>query len=410
VLGSGTFTMTNQLTIRNKGIKLVGQGLDGATATTLDFGGTAAQSNGVDVVGDGFLIADLVVLDAPKDGIRVENTNGVTFHHIRATWTEASKSTNGAYGIYPVHSQNVLVEDSEAHNASDAGLYVGQCQHVIVRNNKVSGNVAGLEIENVQYADVYGNTATDNTGGIVVFDLPGNPIIGRDIRLRDNMIHDNNHINFASGGTVAAIPVGTGTFAMASRRVEITNNTYANNDTGDIAVISGLTLDQDPAHWTQPTAGLIGTYNDLGLDVLAADTVSNFRSKEILISGNHHTGSGTDPDIDNSLKVGLLLSVVYATYFNDAPVDSVLYDAVGETKFMSVDVNGTINTNDNKICAGGNTEGTFASLDLADQPMDGSPFIKFYRPAAPFKPFNCTALTTGAVAEVVLPATQPALP
>ena len=91
------------------------------------------------------------------------------------------------------------MEDSIAERASDAGLYVGQCIDVIVRNNEVRGNVAGLEIENTQFADVYGNVAHDNTAGIVVFDLPGNPIVGRDVRIRDNMIVDNNQTNFAPG-------------------------------------------------------------------------------------------------------------------------------------------------------------------------------------------------------------------
>lgn len=187
--------------IRNaSGVNLVGQGID---TTTLSFTGVSAQTNGIDVIGDDFLVQDLTVLDAGKDGIRVEASVGVTFRRIRATWTNEGRSSNGAYGIYPVSSQNVLVEDSFAENASDAGLYVGQCRNVVVRRNRVTGNVAGLEIENTQYADVYENHAEDNTGGIVVFDLPGNPIVGRDVRLRDNTIVRNNRRNFAPGGTVA---------------------------------------------------------------------------------------------------------------------------------------------------------------------------------------------------------------
>ncbi|KAB2892596.1 MAG: hypothetical protein F9K40_18145, partial [Kofleriaceae bacterium] len=274
ILGSGRFVMTNSLTIRTDGIHLIGQGID---ETTLDYAETTAQVNGVDVQSDDFLVQDLTVLDAPKDGIRVEDSDGVVFRRIRTSWTAVSDPTNGAYGIYPVKSKRVLVEDSRAENASDAGLYVGQCEHVIVRNNVVAGNVAGLEIENTQYADVYGNTAEDNTAGIVVFDLPGNPIVGRDVKLRDNIIRNNNHINFAPGGTVAVIPVGTGTFAMASRRVEITGNTYENNNTGDIALLSGLIVESDEARWELATASLNGTWEDLGLAAGAtAATITNF--------------------------------------------------------------------------------------------------------------------------------------
>jgi len=393
VLGAGKFKLTNQLTIRTNGVHLIGQGID---TTTLDFGGATAQGNGVDVVGNDFLIQDLTVLDAPKDGIRVEASTGVTYRRIRATWSKPSATTNGAYGIYPVKSQNVLVENSRAENASDAGLYVGQCQHVIVRNNVVTGNVAGLEIENTQYADVYGNTAEDNTGGIVVFDLPGNPIVGRDVRLHDNMIRNNNHVNFGTPGTtVAGIPVGTGTFAMASRRVEITGNTYQNNNTTDISLISGLVVEMDMSKWTLPTAGLTGKFNDLGLMPGDAQglTIMNFRGENILVSGNHHSGSGTSPDLHDPMHLGLLLGFGFGT----SPVANVLYDAIMED-FDSTDP--ALNTNKNHMCIGGNTGGTFATLDLGNQATAMKPF---FRPAAPFTPYECLILNGGAVAPVVLP-------
>jgi parallel beta-helix repeat protein len=396
VLGAGTFKMSNQLTLRNKGVHLIGQGID---KTTLDFGKTTTQGNGVDAAqADGFLIQDVTVLDAAKDGIRVENTNGVVFRRIHATWTTPGSSSNGAYGIYPVHSQNVLVEDSKAENASDSGLYVGQCQHVIVRNNTVTGNVAGLEIENTEYADVFGNTATNNSGGIVVFDLPGNPINGRDISVHDNMIQSNNGVNFSSGGTVASIPTGTGTFAMASRRVEISNNTYQDNDTGDIALISGLTLGTKPTDWDLDPATIVGTYQDLNLP-LVNGKIENFRSFNILVAGNHHSGSGTKPSAVDPLHFGLLLGLMYA----GKPVDSVIYDTVAESSFDSTDP--TKNSNDNHMCVGGNTEGTFASMDLTDNA--NNKVTPFFRPAAPFAPFDCTALTGDPIAPVTLPTTLP---
>lgn len=392
VLGAGRFALDGQLTIRTAGAHLIGQGIE---LTTLDFGKATTQGNGVDVIGDDFLIQDLTVLDAPKDGIRVEASKGVVYRRIRATWTKEADSSNGAYGIYPVKSQNVLVENSVAQNAADAGLYVGQCQHVIVRNNTVSGNVAGLEIENTQYADVYNNIAENNTGGIVVFDLPGNPIVGRDVRLRNNVIRNNNHVNFAAGGTVASIPVGTGTFAMASRRVEITGNTYQNNQTGDIALISGLAIEQDVTRWMLPTATLAGKYDDLGLLAGAPGTIMNFRGENIVVKGNTHSGSGTSPDLRDPLMLGLLLRVSNP----NRPVDSVLYDSIGEPMFHSTDA--TMNSNVNHMCVGGETGATFSSMSLATQSITA--LVPFFRPPAPFKPFDCTALNGGPVADVVLP-------
>ena len=47
-----------------------------------------------------------------------------------------------------------------------------RAEHIIVRNSLAEYNVAGIEIENSSFADVYDNTTKNNTGGILVFDLP----------------------------------------------------------------------------------------------------------------------------------------------------------------------------------------------------------------------------------------------
>src|SRR5262245_33190886 len=96
VLGTGRFAMTNQVTIRTTGAHLIGQGID---VTTLDFAPTTTQTNGVDAIGDDFLIQDLTVIDARKDGIRVEASKGVVYRRIRVTSSTPSSASNGAYGI-----------------------------------------------------------------------------------------------------------------------------------------------------------------------------------------------------------------------------------------------------------------------------------------------------------------------
>lgn len=396
VLGKGTFAMTNEVSIQNVAdVHILGQGIG---ETVLDWAGVSAQVNGIAALNtNGFLVQDFTVKNSVKDGIRVEASDRVTYRRIEATWDTPLASTNGAYGIYPVKSKHVLVEDSLASNASDAGLYVGQCQYAIVRRNEVFGNVAGLEIENTQYADVYGNLAENNTAGIVVFDLPGNPVVGRDVRLRDNQIINNNHPNFAPGGTVAIIPAGTGTFAMASRRVEITGNTYMNNGTGDIAILSGLVVDSDPAVWEIANDAVIGDVDDLGLlPGATANTTTNFRTENILIANNTHSGSGMSADTD--MDFGALVQILY---FPVGGTPSIIYDTIGESMFdAEVAAN---NSNDNRICAGGNTNGTgFGSMHVEAQLVSaGSPHLVIED--APFAPFDCTELEGGPVEEVVLP-------
>ena len=64
-------------------------------------------------------------------------------------------------------NQNVLIDGCVAIGASDAGIYVGQSQNIIVKNSIAQYNVAGIEIENSFYADVFDNL-TSHTGGILV--------------------------------------------------------------------------------------------------------------------------------------------------------------------------------------------------------------------------------------------------
>src|SRR5581483_10115819 len=99
-----------------------------------------------------------------------------------------------------------------AIGASDAGIYVGQSQKVVVRKCRAEQNVAGIEIENCTDADVYENMATNNAGGLLVFDLPGlQAKNGRRVRVHDNQVFANNHENFApKGNIVATVAPGTG--------------------------------------------------------------------------------------------------------------------------------------------------------------------------------------------------------
>lgn len=384
LLEAGTYALDRTVTIRNSGINLVGQGID---ETILDFETSPGGGNGVDVIGDSFLVQDLTVANAKKDGIRVEDSDGVIFRRIKATWTRGPHTSNGAYGIYPVKSRNVLVEDSIAENASDAGLYVGQCINVIVRRNEVRQNVAGLEIENTQYADVYENHAENNTAGIVVFDLPGNPVVGRDVRIRDNQIIDNNHTNFAPGGTVAMIPPGTGTFALASRRVEIFNNVYRNNYTASIAILNGLVVDPRDS-WALETSAIIGDIDDLDLPTGDEGIVYNYESTEIYIHDNDIENDGT-AEI-NPQEFGLLMGVLYG---GEPEVDHVIYDGVGET----VDAETPANTsNVNHICV---DQASMVVLGLGLEggeltfPESLGDVARFSAPD--LAPFDCSSFTGG---------------
>ena len=155
---------------------------------------------------EGFTVAD-----SKGDAIKVQACENVIMRDLETTWTGGKQATNGAYGLYPVSSKNVLMEKCEASYASDAGIYVGQSTNVVVRDNYAHNNVAGIEIENTISGEVYNNKATDNTAGMLIFDMPDLPQANGDrIKFYDNVMEGNNGENFAPPGiVVSTLPPGT---------------------------------------------------------------------------------------------------------------------------------------------------------------------------------------------------------
>lgn len=169
---------------------------------------------------------------------------------MRTEWTRGPNPENGPYGIYPVECKNLLVEDSVARGAADAGIYVGQSQNVVIRRNRSEFNVDGFEIENSENVDAYDNVATKNTGGMGVFNLPNLPRQGgRHVRVFNNQLVENNTPNFApkSLGPIYALPTGTGMYVLAIRDVEIFNNKIRNNNTVNVYIIHYKTAVDDTA-------------------------------------------------------------------------------------------------------------------------------------------------------------------
>jgi parallel beta-helix repeat protein len=251
ILPEGEFNMTGALSLDVSNVTVRGEG---EASTVLNFAGQTSGGESFLVTSNNVVLEHFAVVDAPSDGIKFKFSNGVTIRGIRVEWTCGPCEENGAYGIYPVQTKNVLIEDSIAIGASDAGIYVGQSDKIIVRRNTASFNVAGIEIENSTNSDVYENTAIDNTGGILAFDLPNLPREGDQCRIFDNIVRRNNTPNFApEGNIVASVPTGTGILLMAFTDVEVFDNVIEDNQSDGIIVtsyaLSGLP-NEDPNYDT----------------------------------------------------------------------------------------------------------------------------------------------------------------
>ncbi len=190
----------------------------------------------------GITLEGFTIADSKGDAIKVQGCENVIMRDLETTWTNGQLATNGAYGLYPVSSTNVLMEKCEASYAMDAGIYVGQSTNVVVRDNYVHHNVAGLEIENTIAGEVYNNIAKNNTGGMLIFDMPDLPQANGDrIKFYNNTMEGNNGKNFAPKGmVVSTIPPGSGMIIMSHSNIEAYNNTITNHKTLGIAVNSWL--------------------------------------------------------------------------------------------------------------------------------------------------------------------------
>jgi len=305
---AGVHNISRGLSLNVSGVTIRGEGMD---KSILSFKNQVQGAEGLLVTASDFTIEDLAIEDTAGDGLKINEGQNIIIRRVRAEWTNGPDEKNGAYGLYPVQTENLLVEDCVAIAASDAGIYVGQSRNVVVRNNRAVRNVAGIEIENTFSADVYGNVTNENTGGILVFNMPDLPQPGHSTRVFNNTVIGNNTDNFGAEGTpVASVPAGSGIVINSNDRVEIFDNDIADNDTANIIISS---------YYATGWEGI----RDMGAEY-------DPYPETIYIYGNRLSGGGSSPDgLDlKALKVamfgltGSLPDVLWDGYFNAEKVDS----------------------------------------------------------------------------------------
>ena len=261
-LPAGTFEMTDGLSLDVNGVTLTGAG---EGETILDFSSQRGSGEGLLVTSDDCTLSNFTIQETKGDGIKSKGADRIIYRDLTVEWLGEPDEENGAYGVYPVESTDVLVEDVTVRGASDAGIYVGQSSNIIVRDSLAEYNVAGIEIENSAHADVYGNTARHNAGGILVFDLPDLPVMGgNSTRIHDNDIIDNNTRNFAPpGNIVAGVPSGTGVIIMANDKVVVENNRFDNNQTVQV-LITAYSEDFSDEHYNPLARNIVVRSNEYG--------------------------------------------------------------------------------------------------------------------------------------------------
>lgn len=364
VFGAGTFHFTRELSLDAPDVVIRGQGMEGANATVLDF---AEQSSGhgilVEAPGDRFLIEDLAIVDARQNGIEVRKTRGIVFRRIKVEWTadpytfdpssvgegdpgEASeRAPFGRYGIYPTACNHVLVEDIDVRRASDAGVYVGSCNDAVLRNNYATENVSGFQVENTLRADVYGNVGENNVLGMLVHDLPQQSINanGDQTRVFDNEFRGNNFVNFALPQDLTnAIPSGTGMIVLARGNVEIRDNTFADNDTVNLAMVS---------------------FHMMSGDFSVANGYDPYPS-DVQVGANTFSGGGDSPETErrgNVVEFGVFLDLLRNQADFGGSVPDIIYDGIFDPDRVAADPD---SDNPMGICLGSSPHSSFVNLNI----------------------------------------------
>ena len=335
-LPAGHYMFTRPLLLDGKTqITIKGAGME---KTVLSFAMQEEGAEGLKISNaKNIVLEDFTIQDAKGDNIKVTDTYGITFRRLKSEWTGEPKETNGAYAFYPVLSKQVLIEECVAIGSSDAGVYVGQSDSVIIRNNIVYHNVAGIESENSRWVEIYGNETYDNTGGILVFDLPGLTQSGHTTRVYDNKIYRNNYKNFApSGNIVATVPPGTGLMLLATRNIEIFENEIIDNKTIGIGVASYDLIEA------------MGGGNSSGAAEVPSDQKAPYNPyyNDLYIHHNQISNKHWFPTLKNDF--GLLFLTKFPFGTPDVVIDGILG---GETLRMCLQENGDI---------------VFANLDAAN--------------------------------------------
>ena len=305
-LPAGHFFLQNELIIDKPGLTLIGAG---SAKTLLDFSHQQAGAQGVYGTKDNLTLNDFAVSNTKGNGIKIIGASGIRLQRLRVGWP-TSVAANGSYGIYPVLTSNVLVEDCDVYGSSDAGLYVGQSHSVVLRRNFVHANVAGLEVENSSNVDVFENKVTGNTAGVLVFNLPDLIVPdGRKTRVFNNDIRENNLSNFSTAGSIIhLVPSGVGVFLLAARDVEIFDNEIFKNHFTGVAIgnyfstsrkISDQRYDPMPRglsiHGNRFTRGSL-VPNDLNKFTIISKLLFGLRTPEIIYDGvDDGTYSGAKP-------------------------------------------------------------------------------------------------------------------
>jgi parallel beta-helix repeat protein len=194
-----------------------------------------------------FTLDGLTVRDAVDTGVFLRGVAGFRI-------TGGRYLDNGEYGVFPRCSQDGRIDHNTGGGGKDATVYVGVDDTVSVDHNTLSGSVIGIELEDTLNTVVRENRVSGNVAGIFVIVLPGLPRTSTDHSvIEGNRVTDNDLANpfppVCAAPDVPAgcgpftddlqlLPSGTGILNVGGHDVLVRGNVVTGNDTVGIGTVT----------------------------------------------------------------------------------------------------------------------------------------------------------------------------
>ena len=309
-LDEGHFKLSQSLSLNGLNhVTIRGKGID---KTVLSFKGQTKGAEGILISNcKNITLENLTVEDAKGDNVKFMECDSIIIRKVQANWTGKVSKFNGAYALYPVMCNNVLIDSCRAIGSSDVGIYVGQSNNVVVSNSEAFYNVGGIENENTQNMKIFNNDVHDNVAGILVFDLPGLTNNTKNVEVYNNKVYNNNIRSFAPKGTIAGqVPTGCGSVIVGSEDVHFYDNEFTDNKTGGIFLVSYESIYQAGKISEAEEKDEDGTHNIGNLENLNNEykTDEKFQpySRNIKFSLNQFSNKHWFPTINNVFGIIML--------------------------------------------------------------------------------------------------------
>ncbi len=202
----------------------------------------------------GFQVAGFTVRGFDRFGVYLACVTGFDIADMVST-------DNGEYAIFPVASRHGrLTRSLGARTRSDACLYIGEDEDVLVDLNVATDCQIGFEIENSRNVVLRNNLSRANTAGIIV-DVINDRLTTECVdNLVENNVFDANNRPSSALPTddTADLQPGIGIIIAGADRTTVRHNTVSGNhlagltlvdfclDRADVCAMPGLEIDPKP--------------------------------------------------------------------------------------------------------------------------------------------------------------------